>query len=119
MFIFPDAVAKVLFQYPTTRRLHFVTQVLQFVGGKEQRYEISGAPLREWNLEPTLVGDAVCIKLTTFFEMVGGTSQPFTFTDPWDGTTYPVCYFEADIFTAKMTEQGRNAVQFTIIEGRV
>ena len=119
MFIFPDAVAKVLFQYPTTRRLHFVTQVLQFVGGREQRYEISGAPLREWNLEPTLVGDAVCIKLTTFFEMVGGTSQPFTFTDPWDGTTYPVCYFEADTFTAKMTEQGRNAVQFTIIEGRV
>ena len=119
MFIFPDAVAKVLFQYPTTRRLHFVTQVLQFVGGKEQRYEISGAPLREWNLEPTLVGDAVCIKLTTFFEMVGGTSQSFTFTDPWDGTTYPVCYFEADTFTAKMTEQGRNAVQFTIIEGRV
>lgn len=119
MFTFPDAVSKLLFQYPTTRQFHFVTQVLQFVGGKEQRYGLSGAPLRAWNVEPTLVGDAVCEELEDFFQMVGGSSQPFTFTDPWDGTAYPTCYFEADTFTARMTEQDRNTVQFTIIEGRV
>jgi hypothetical protein len=119
MFTFPDAVSRVVFQYPTSRQTRFVNQVLGFVGGKEQRYGISGLPLRQWDIQPAFLGDAVWADLAAFFELVGGTANPFAFTDPWEGTTYPVCYFGSDTFTGEMREQGRTSVQFTIQQGRV
>ena len=119
MFTFPQEIASSVFQYPTSRETHFVTQVLAFVGGKEQRYALSGAPLRIWTAKPTLLDDTVWAKLAAFFELVGGTAQPFAFTDPWDRTTYPACYFATDSFASEMREQGQTAVSFAVVEARV
>ncbi len=118
MFTFPKTLANTLLQYPTSRQVRYSTQVLRFVGGKEQRYALAGVPLRRWELRPKLLTDEAMIELTTFYETVGGNASSFQFTDPWDGTSCPVCYFESDRLVYELLEQGRNMVSFSIVEGR-
>ncbi len=64
-----------------------------------------------------LLTDEVLIELTTFHETVGGNANSFQFTDPWDGASYPVCYFESNRLVNDLLEQGRNTVSFSIVEG--
>ncbi len=118
MFIFPTTLLAPLFQYPTNRQSRFTTQVLAFVGGTEQRYPLANAALRRWEVQPTILKDAVMDELIAFFELVGGTARSFSFTDPWTGTFYPFCYFEADRLEHRLTGEGRNSVSFAILEGR-
>ncbi len=117
MFIFPSSLSNLVFQYPTVKQTVYSTQVSQFVGGGEQRYQIAGSELRQWTAQPLILPDDVMAELEMFFLSVGGTANSFQFADPWDGTVYPVCYFKDDPFTRMIKDPGRNAVLFTIIEG--
>ena len=119
MFTFPESLLKIAFQYPTTRQHHFVTQVLRFVGGAEQRYGIAGTPLRRWEAKSSVLGNDAYQVLADFFMSVNGTANPFSFVDPWDGTTYPTCFFESDQLIWEAVDEGRNAVSFSVVEGRV
>ncbi len=56
MFIFPDAVSRLVFQYPTTKQVTFSTQIARFLGGGEQRYPIAAA-LNRWRAKPALLPD--------------------------------------------------------------
>ena len=118
MFTFPDSVSRLAFQYPAKKQTTFATQVIQFVGGAEQRYPITGM-LRQWQAQPVLLPDQELQILCGFFALVNGTSNPFQFTDPWDGTIYPVCYFKDDLFETTSKDQNRTTVTFTILEGRL
>lgn len=117
MFIFPDSIARLAFQYPAKRQASYRTQVIQFLGGNEQRYPIT-ALLRQWQATPLLLPDREMDVLTHFFALVSGTSNAFEFTDPWDGTTYPVCYFKDNLLKSISTDHNRSNVTFTILEGR-
>ena len=119
MFIFPSSLSNLVFQYPTVKQTACSTQVSKFVGGGEQRYQIAGSELRQWTAQPIILPDDAMAQLETFFLSVGGTANSFQFTDPWDGTVYPVCYFKNDLFTRMINDPGRNAVVFTVIEGRL
>ena len=118
MLIFPDSVSRLAFQYPARKQTSFVTQVIQFVGGSEQRYPITGK-LRQWQAQPLLLPDEELQILAEFFSLVNGTSNPFQFTDPWDGTLYPVCYFKDDLFESTSSDHNRSGLTFTILEGRL
>ena len=118
MFTFPDNLIPALFQYPSTRRTAFSTQVVTFVGGTEQRYALAGAPLRTWRAQPRLLTDNTVEQLAAFFELVKGPTNPFRFRDPWEDITYPVCYFQDAGLEISAREQGRNAVSFAIVEGK-
>jgi len=117
MFIFPDSLSQLVFQYPTVKQTAFSTQVSRFVGGGEQRYQIAGSERRQWTAQPLILSDEAMTELELFFLSVGGTATSFQFTDPWDGTIYPICYFKDDPFTRSINASGRNAVLFTVIEG--
>ena len=118
MLTFPVALSAALFQYPTSRQVRYTTQVLRFVGGQEQRYELADAPVHRWDLKPGVLCDATMAELADFFELVGRSGISFGFTDPWDKTTYPACYFESDSLEHRLMGQGRHTVSFTILEGR-
>lgn len=118
MFTFPDAISRLVFQYPTKREVTFSTQVIRFLGGSEQRYPIASA-LRQWQAQPVLLPDKELRELESFFALVGGSNTSFEFTDLWDGSVYPICYFKDDAFESTSTEQDRTTVVFTILEGRV
>ncbi len=118
MFIFPEAVLRQLFQYPTNRENRISAQILRFVGGSEQRYAISGA-LKTWKLQPALVTDDVAGQIVGFYQSVDGPANPFQFTDPWDGTIYPTCFFSQNTFESTMVGQNRNRIRFEITQGRL
>lgn len=117
MFIFPASVSRLVFQYPSKKQMSVATQVIEFLGGAEQRYPIT-TPLHQWQATPVQLPDAELSTLATFFSLVGGSSESFQFTDLWDGVIYPVCYFKDDSFKSISREQNRNTVLFTILEGR-
>ena len=117
MFTFPESVSKLVFQYPTEKQVTFSAQVLRFLGGGEQRYAIANAA-RHWKAQPVLLPDKEMSELAEFFLSVGGSNNPFQFTDPWDGTVYPACYFKEDVFESTCKEPNRTSVLFTILEGR-
>lgn len=117
MFTFPDALSRLIFQYPTKKQVTFSAQVLHFLGGGEQVYPISTG-LRQWHAQPTLLPDNEMSELAAFFILVGGSNNPFQFTDPWDGTVYPTCYFKDDVFESTSKAPNRSSVAFTILQGR-
>lgn len=88
------------------------------MGGSEQRYPLASAALRRWEVRPTFLKDAAINELMAFFELVGGSARSFGFTDPWDGTSYPFCYFENDRLEHHVAGEGRNSVAFALLEGR-
>ena len=117
MFIFPEAVSRQVFQYPTNRENRIAAQILRFVGGNEQRYAISSA-LKSWRVQPTLVPDDVAGQIVAFYELVDGPANPFQFPDPWDGTIYPTCFFGQNTFQATALGQNRNRIRFEFSQGR-
>lgn len=96
MAAFPVLRTGAVTQYPADRAIQFSTQILRFVDGAEQRFREVATPIRRWAIQVSNLDDAEMNHLREFFRIQGGGAQPFTFTDPWDGTTYRSCNLETD-----------------------
>ncbi|HML15624.1 MAG TPA: DUF2460 domain-containing protein [Bryobacteraceae bacterium] len=96
MASFPVLKTGVVAQYPSDRQRNFSTQVFRFLDGSEQRFPGYGAPLRRWTIRLDLLDESELANLEQFFESEGGRAGSFSFTDPFDGTVYANCSFDAD-----------------------
>ena len=93
---FPTLKTGAVMQYPAQRSIEFVTQVLRFVDGSEQRFAGYSAPLRTWVIRLDMLDEDEINQLTSFFTLQEGAAGTFSFTDPWDSSVYPTCSFAGD-----------------------
>jgi hypothetical protein len=110
-----DAVA----QYPSSRLLEFSTGVLRFVDGAEQRYRNFHQPTRRWVLRLHKAGIEELQAIEDFFVSRQGQTGSFSFTDPWDGVTYPDCSFDGDEVSMRLEDEGHSASTIVIRNNQV
>lgn len=118
MASFPTLKTGAVAQYPADRATQFSTQTYRFVDGSEQRFPAYGAALRRWAIRLDLLDEAELSTLADFFASQEGRAGTFSFTDPWDGTTYPSCSFESDALALEFKGPQEGAVQIVVRENR-
>ena len=104
---FPTLPTGAVTQYPTTVESQYRTTILQYVGGREQRF-MSSALVRRWRIVLADVPDTDIAVLEHFFETQQGRFGTFVFTDPHDGAEYPDCSFDGDLMDATLFGEGRS-----------
>jgi hypothetical protein len=118
MLTFPTLKTGSVTQYPATASQSFSTEVLQFMGGDEQRYLTSPGPLLSWSIQLTNLDDAELHALESFFLGAAGRYKTFSFTDPSTGTAHPNCSVATDILAETFTGELRSALTLLIHQGR-
>jgi|SRR5579872_5389085 len=118
MAIFPALKTGAVAQYGSDRSASFSTQVFRFVDGREQRFPAFASALRRWVIRLELLDESELASLEQFFESQGGRAGTFSFTDPWDGTAYPSCRFDADELALTFADAGRGQTSLNISEVR-
>ena len=114
MAAFPVLRTGAVAQYPSWKHVLFQTNVTRFVDGDEQRYRTSAAPVRRWEIRLDSVHASELAAIEAFFEAHQGRYGSFSFTDPWDGTEYADCSFEADVFEARHVSDSRSTARMII-----
>jgi hypothetical protein len=115
---FPSLKTGAVAQYPSTRRIRYQNQALRFVDGTEQRYRDSEGPLRRWEIRLSQLDEGEMAALEEFFTANQGAFGSFTFTDPFDGATYPDCSLEADSLGLAAMADMSSTTSLTVIENR-
>ena len=118
MASFPTLKTGAVAQYPANRTRQFSTQVIRFVDGSEQRFPGYPAPLRKWSITLDLLDESELTTLEQFFEAQNGRAQPFSFTDPWDGTVYANCSFDSDTLALQFAGEARGKTSVVVKEKR-
>ena len=111
---FPTLTTGAVTQYPSSRQTGYSTTVKRFVDGKEQRFRNVGEPVRKWAVNLRHVSEEELGKLGSLFLAAQGEFGSFSFVDPWDGTEYPDCSFEQEMFEILALADGRYESQLVI-----
>jgi hypothetical protein len=94
----------------------FSTVPLQFVDGSEQRFRSYQAPLHQWVVQLSLLDQTELHEFQEFFRSMAGQADNFTFTDPWDGTTYSNCSLGSDSMAAVLAGEWNGVTSLTVLE---
>jgi hypothetical protein len=76
-------------QYPLNRTLSLSTQLVRFLDGSQQSYQLSGGGLRRWTLKLDLLDEAEVSAVIAFAEQIG--TGTFSFTNPVTGESAAKC----------------------------
>jgi len=76
-------------QYPISRDVSLATQLVRFLDGSQQTYQIGGAGLRSWVLKLDLLDETELSAIIAFAEQIG--TGTFAFTNPVTGETAAKC----------------------------
>jgi hypothetical protein len=96
MSVFPKLKTGVVAQYPALREGQFLTAVIQFVDGSEQRFQDHPGLRRRWVIPLSQLDESELQQLAAFFVQQRGRSESFDFEDPWTGNVISGCRFEDD-----------------------
>ena len=118
MSTFPKLKTGATLQYPAQKEVRFATEVLRFIDGAEQRFREYQTPLRRWVIRLDLLDQSEMQTLREFFRTQAGAAESFTFTDPWDGTTYANCSIEGGDLVQQLVEEMRGKTSLTVRENR-
>ena len=118
MDTFPVLKSGAVAQYGSDRRRRFSTQVFRFVDGSEQRFPGYATSLKKWVIRLELLDENELSQLARFFSAHSGRGGVFTFTDPWDGVTYPSCSFDHDVMISGLRGRSRGHTSVTVRENR-
>lgn len=116
---FPKLKTGAIAQYPLERQILCQTWIGRFVDGSEQRFREVSGPVRRWVLNLALLQEDEASTIRSFFAEMEGRHGTFSFEDPFDGTIYPNCHFEADELELEWEFDGRATARLVISEERV
>jgi len=103
-------------QYPAQRGVQYSTVALRFVDGSEQRFRLYQAPLHQWVIQLSLLDQGEFQELQEFFRSVDGQAENFSFTDPWDNTTYASCSLSSDSMGAILAGEWNGETSLTVVQ---
>jgi hypothetical protein len=115
---FPTLKSGVVAQYPAQRSVEKSAWIGQFVDGSEQRFRTEAAPLHRWTINLSQLTEAEVVAFREFIVNMSGRFESFTFTDPWDGTTYPNCSLDSDTNAFEWLIENNARTRLTIRENR-
>jgi len=115
---FPTLRTGAVLQYPAQRRNQFSTKVCRFLDGSEQRFQNYQTPLRRWLIQLDLLDQTELHTLREFFRTQSGAAESFSFTDPWDGTTYSACSLAGDQLTEELQDELKGKTSLTVQQNR-
>ncbi len=118
MSAFPVLKTGAVAQYPANRAIEHSTSVLVFVDGSEQRFREFASPARKWVIRLELLDEGELAALEDFLIAQQGRLGTFSFTDPWDGTTYPDCSLEADSIPLESQDLMRGRTTMVVRKNR-
>ena len=118
MSTFPVLKTGAVAQYPAGRTMEHSTSVQVFVDGSEQRFREFGSAARRWVIRLDLLDEAEMAAMEDFMIAQQGQAGSFSFTDPWDGTAYPDCSFEADAIPLEWQDLMRGHTTVVVRENR-
>jgi Conserved hypothetical protein 2217 (DUF2460) len=118
MLTFPTLKTGSVVQYPFAVSESFGTDVLEFLGGDEQRYLTTPGALRKWNIQLNLLDEAELRSVEEFFVATAGSFETFSFTDPASGISHPNCFIAGDDLQETFTGELMAGVTLVIQEGR-
>jgi hypothetical protein len=107
MNTFPELRTSAVAQYPLSSRTTYVTEVLRFTDGSEQRYSNCGQPVRRWVIRLDRLDEGELGAVRLFFRSQAGISGRFAFTDPVSGVEYPNCSFAQQSMTGELRDVGQ------------
>src|SRR6185437_1525129 len=81
-------------QYPLARVSSLQTQSVRFLDGSKQTYQLSGAGLRRWIINLSLLDESEVSAVIAFAEQTG--TGTFSFTDPVTGETAAKCIISGE-----------------------
>lgn len=115
---FPQLRTQAVVQYPARRQLSFVTQVVSFLDGSEQRFRQWPTSLRFWTIRLDLLTEEELWAFRDFYRSQAGQAQSFRFVDPWDGLEYLNCTLDTADFEATLRGEGRASLTIVVREAR-
>jgi len=118
MSAFPKLKTGAVLQYPAQTALRFSTQLVRFIDGSEQRYRDFASPLRRWTIQLDMLDEGEVQSLSEFFRALSGAAENFSFTDPWDGTTFPSCRLDGDEMTVELLDAMKSKTALVVTENR-
>ena len=118
MSAFPTLKTGAVLQYPAQKEVRFCTSVLRFIDGTEQRFRNYQTPLHRWMIRLDLLDESELHQLREFFRTQEGVAGSFTFTDPWDGTSYENCNIEDETMTEALLDESNGKTSLTVRENR-
>ena len=118
MSTFPVLKTGAVIQFQTSRMVQFMTDVVQFMDGAEQRFRDYPLPFRRWIVTFDALDEAELHNIRVFVQQMNGAVGLFSFTDPWDGTVYSKCSMEADAVAESLTGPTQNGTSLVIREVR-
>jgi len=118
MITFPTLKSGAVAQYPAQRSLSKRTWIGRFLDGSEQRFRNEASPLHRWVVHLSLLTEAEVVAIREFTDNVSGRFESFTFTDPWDGTSYPNCSLDTDTGTIEWLGENNARTTLVIRENR-
>jgi len=118
MNAFPSLKSGAIMQWPATRAQQFATEVLAFADGTEQRFRNFPKPIRRWIVRLDDLDEEELATMESFYAQEQGGFGTFSFTDPWNGTTYPECRFDNHHIQAEYLDFHRGSTTLIIREVR-
>jgi hypothetical protein len=115
---FPLLRSGVVAQYPAQRSVEKSAWIGQFVDGSEQRFRTGAAPLHTWTVNLSQLTETEVVAFREFIVNISGRFESFTFTDPWDGTTYANCTLDSDTNAIEWLSENNARTRLMIRENR-
>ena len=117
--VFPSLKTGAVAQYPATKSNQFVSFVVRFLDGGDQRYRQFPASLRRWIIKLDMLDETELNSLEQFFAAQEGSFGTFSFVDPWTQATVANCSLDQDTLQYGMQGELRGTAQLIVVENRV
>jgi len=106
-------------QYPAVQSITYLTGIVSFIDGSDQRYRDYSQPLRRWIIRLSLLADSELEQLDTFFSNQEGQYGTFSFTDPWTSIEYPDCSIDVSALPLYFVRENRGEGTLIVMENRL
>jgi hypothetical protein len=90
-------------QYPLSRDVSMATQLVRFLDGSQQSYQIGGTGLRSWVLKLDLLDETELSAIIAFAEQIG--TGTFSFTNPVTGETAAKCVIASEKLATSLVNE--------------
>jgi hypothetical protein len=116
MNTFPIISSAAVTQYPAVLQYSQTVQVLAFLDGSDQRYQLQPAPLRMWRINLAQLNEDEIQLVENFFMNQQGANSQFLFPDPFTGMNVSNCLFASSTLLTTYVDIDNSSTVCWVIE---
>lgn len=116
MNTFPLVSTAAVTQYPAVIQYSQPVQVLEFLDGSDQRYQMQPVALRAWRINLTQLNEDEIQVIENFFMNQQGANTSFAFQDPFTGAIVNNCRFAESTLLTTYTDIDNSSTICWVVE---